>query len=58
MGKNVVNEANVAEDHCPSFFQNSCPGSGDIEDAELLKSRQEVPRTSMGLTQPREEVVD
>ncbi|MCP4923277.1 MAG: THAP domain-containing protein, partial [bacterium] len=37
MAKNVVNEANLAEDHCPSFFQNSCPGSGDTEDAEIAE---------------------
>ena len=34
MAKSADDEENLATDHCPSFFQNSCPGSGDTEETE------------------------
>ena len=34
MAKSADDEENLVAYHCPSFFKNSCPGSGDAEERE------------------------
>ena len=37
MAKSANDEENVVGNHCPSFFQNSCPGSADAEEGEMAR---------------------